>query len=100
MACRTDARATQFAAIPVPLNEEDGYHIHPDKVSEEIARGTGVILTSNPRNPAGRVVAGPGRAGGRGGGRGGAARGGGEGGAGGDDASDGGGATGGAAGST
>ncbi|KAL6400615.1 hypothetical protein AUP68_16328 [Ilyonectria robusta] len=48
-----------FAAIPVPLNESDGYHIHPDKIAEEIARGTSVILTSNPRNPTGRVVANP-----------------------------------------
>ena len=47
---------SQFAAIPVPLSEEDGYHINPDVVSAEIARGTGVILTSNPRNPTGRVV--------------------------------------------
>ncbi|ATY66748.1 aminotransferase class I and II [Cordyceps militaris] len=48
-----------FAAIPVPLSEEDGYHIHPDKIAEEISRGTSVILTSNPRNPTGRVVANP-----------------------------------------
>lgn len=48
-----------FAAIPVPLSEEDGYHIHPEKIAEEIARGTGVIITSNPRNPTGRVVANP-----------------------------------------
>lgn len=48
-----------FAAIPVPLSEEDGYHIHPEKIEEEIARGTGVILTSNPRNPTGRVVQNP-----------------------------------------
>ncbi|KUI55339.1 Aspartate aminotransferase [Cytospora mali] len=48
-----------FAAIPVPLDEEDGYHIHPDKIAEEIRRGTGVILTSNPRNPTGRVVQNP-----------------------------------------
>ncbi|CAK7222731.1 hypothetical protein SBRCBS47491_004959 [Sporothrix bragantina] len=48
-----------FAAIPVPLKEEDGYHIHPDKIADEIARGTGVILTSNPRNPTGRVVTNP-----------------------------------------
>ncbi|KAJ4306676.1 hypothetical protein N0V88_000040 [Collariella sp. IMI 366227] len=48
-----------FAAIPVPLSEEDGYHIHADKIAEEIARGTGVILTSNPRNPTGRVVQNP-----------------------------------------
>jgi aspartate/methionine/tyrosine aminotransferase len=50
---------SQFAAIPVPLSEEDGYHIHPDKIAEEIARGTGVIITSNPRNPTGRVVQNP-----------------------------------------
>ncbi|KAK1778466.1 pyridoxal phosphate-dependent transferase [Copromyces sp. CBS 386.78] len=48
-----------FAAIPVPLSEEDGYHIHPEKIAEEIARGTSVIITSNPRNPTGRVVANP-----------------------------------------
>jgi DNA-binding transcriptional MocR family regulator len=49
----------QFAAIPVPLSEKDGYHINPEKIAEEIARGTSVILTSNPRNPTGRVVANP-----------------------------------------
>ena len=49
----------QFAAIPSPLSESDGYHIHPDKIAEEIARGTSVILTSNPRNPTGRVVKNP-----------------------------------------
>lgn len=49
----------QFAAIPSPLAEEDGYHIHPDKIAEEIARGTSVILTSNPRNPTGKVVKNP-----------------------------------------
>ncbi|KAL3290827.1 aminotransferase class I and II [Colletotrichum asianum] len=48
-----------FSAIPVPLAEEDGYHIHPDRISEEISRGSSVILTSNPRNPTGRVVANP-----------------------------------------
>ncbi|MCJ1401521.1 hypothetical protein MMC11_004735 [Xylographa trunciseda] len=48
-----------FAAIPSPLSEADGYHIHPDKISEEIARGTSVILTSNPRNPTGQVVCNP-----------------------------------------
>ena len=48
-----------FAAVPSPLSEADGYHIHPDKISEEIARGTSVILTSNPRNPTGQVVANP-----------------------------------------
>lgn len=55
----SDLHELQFAAIPVPLSEEDGYHIHPDKIAEEIARGTSVILTSNPRNPTGRVVANP-----------------------------------------
>ncbi|KAK1985182.1 aminotransferase class I and II [Colletotrichum cereale] len=48
-----------FSAIPVPLAEEDGYHIHPDRIAEEISRGSSVILTSNPRNPTGRVVANP-----------------------------------------
>ena len=48
-----------FAAIPSPLSEADGYHIHPDKISDEIARGTSVILTSNPRNPTGQVVCNP-----------------------------------------
>lgn len=49
----------QFAAIPSPLAESDNYHIHPDKIAEEIARGTSVILTSNPRNPTGQVVKNP-----------------------------------------
>ncbi|MCJ1230350.1 hypothetical protein MMC12_007023 [Toensbergia leucococca] len=48
-----------FAAIPSPLSEADGYHIHPDKIAEELSRGTSVILTSNPRNPTGQVVANP-----------------------------------------
>ena len=48
-----------FAAIPVPLSEADGYHIHADKIAEEIARGTSVILTSNPRNPTGHMVKNP-----------------------------------------
>lgn len=48
-----------FSAIPTPLSEEDGYHIHPAKVAEEIARGTSVILTSNPRNPTGKMVVNP-----------------------------------------
>mgnify|MGYP001155180031 CR=1 FL=1 len=30
--------------------------MHPDKIAEEISRGTSVILTSNPRNPTGHVV--------------------------------------------
>lgn len=48
-----------FAAIPIPLSGKDNYHIHPDKIQEEIARGTSVILTSNPRNPTGQVVTNP-----------------------------------------
>lgn len=48
-----------FSTIPVPLRREDNYHIHPAKVAEEIARGTSVILTSNPRNPTGQVLANP-----------------------------------------
>lgn len=48
-----------FAAVPIPLSREDKYHIHPDKIKEEIKRGTSVILTSNPRNPAGKMVANP-----------------------------------------
>ena len=46
------------AAIPVPLNREDNYHINPAKIEEEISRGTSVILTSNPRNPTGQSHAG------------------------------------------
>jgi aspartate/methionine/tyrosine aminotransferase len=45
-----------FAAIPIPLSGQDKYHIHPDKIQEEIKRGTSVILTSNPRNPTGKMV--------------------------------------------
>ncbi|KAI9741397.1 MAG: hypothetical protein M1834_003114 [Cirrosporium novae-zelandiae] len=48
-----------FATIPIPLSEQDNYHIHPDKIAEEIARGTSVILTSNPRNPTGQVITNP-----------------------------------------
>ncbi|KAI9666845.1 MAG: hypothetical protein M1829_005648 [Trizodia sp. TS-e1964] len=48
-----------FAAIPSLLSHEDGYHIHVEKIGEEITRGTSVILTSNPRNPTGRVVRNP-----------------------------------------
>ena len=46
-----------FAAIPVPLSAKDGYHIHADKIAEEIARGASIILTSNPRNPTGAKMA-------------------------------------------
>ncbi|KAF2857665.1 PLP-dependent transferase [Piedraia hortae CBS 480.64] len=45
-----------FVSIPIPLSKVDGYHIHPDKIEEEIKRGTSVILTSNPRNPTGKMV--------------------------------------------
>ena len=48
-----------FAAIPIPLSREDHYHIHAAKIDEEIKRGTSVILTSNPRNPTGKMVANP-----------------------------------------
>ncbi|EPS37874.1 hypothetical protein H072_8349 [Dactylellina haptotyla CBS 200.50] len=48
-----------FAAVPSPLSESDGYHIHPDKIAEELARGVSVIITSNPRNPTGGVVKNP-----------------------------------------
>jgi aspartate/methionine/tyrosine aminotransferase len=48
-----------FSAIPIPLSQQDGYHMHPDKIAEEIARGTSVILTSNPRNPTGQVLTNP-----------------------------------------
>ncbi|KAL5336785.1 pyridoxal phosphate-dependent transferase [Aspergillus crustosus] len=45
-----------IAPIPMPLAQDDHYHIHPNKIAEEIARGTSVILTSNPRNPTGHFV--------------------------------------------
>lgn len=45
-----------FVAIPSPLSAKDGYHIHADKIAEELARGTSVILTSNPRNPTGHAL--------------------------------------------
>ncbi|KAJ6017707.1 hypothetical protein N7451_001086 [Penicillium sp. IBT 35674x] len=45
-----------IAPIPMPLSQDDHYHIHPNKIAEEIARGTQVILTSNPRNPTGHFV--------------------------------------------
>lgn len=43
-------------AVPSPLSGEDGYHIHADKIAEELARGTSIILTSNPRNPTGHAL--------------------------------------------
>ncbi|KAL9129767.1 MAG: hypothetical protein Q9217_001879 [Psora testacea] len=48
-----------FAAIPSPLSDKDSYHIHPEKIEDEISRGTSVILTSNPRNPTGQVLTNP-----------------------------------------
>jgi len=48
-----------FAAIPIPLSRDDKYHIHADKIEDEIRRGTSVILTSNPRNPTGKMVVNP-----------------------------------------
>ena len=47
-----------FAAIPIPLEKKDAYHIHADKIEEEIRRGVSVFITSNPRNPAGNMVTG------------------------------------------
>lgn len=44
------------------MSAEDGYQIHPEKIAEEIRRGTSVILTSNPRNPTGHTVKNPGLA--------------------------------------
>lgn len=48
-----------FSTIPIPLKREDAYHIHPDKIDEEVQRGTSVILTSNPRNPTGQMIVNP-----------------------------------------
>ncbi|KAH0612414.1 uncharacterized protein H6S33_010466 [Morchella sextelata] len=47
-----------FAAVPSPLDESDGYKIHPEKIREEVKRGVSVILTSNPRNPTGHMLSG------------------------------------------
>ncbi|KAL9115100.1 MAG: hypothetical protein Q9227_000894 [Pyrenula ochraceoflavens] len=48
-----------FSAIPIPLSMTDGYAIHSDIVASEIARGTSVIITSNPRNPTGHTTVNP-----------------------------------------
>jgi len=48
-----------FSAIPIPLEKEDRYHLHAEKVAEEVRRGTSVLLTSNPRNPTGMMLANP-----------------------------------------
>jgi DNA-binding transcriptional MocR family regulator len=49
----------QFTPIPVLLNEEDNYTVHPDQVAEQVERGVSAILTSNPRNPVGSSVRNP-----------------------------------------
>jgi aspartate/methionine/tyrosine aminotransferase len=48
-----------FSAIPIPLEKKDNYHIHADKIEEEIRRGVSVFITSNPRNPAGNMLTAP-----------------------------------------
>lgn len=48
-----------FSAIPIPLDKKDNYHIHADKIEEEIRRGVSVFITSNPRNPSGNMTTGP-----------------------------------------
>lgn len=48
-----------FGTIPVPLNRDDNYTIRPQCIVDEIARGTSVFLTSNPRNPTGMVIKNP-----------------------------------------
>lgn len=45
--------------VPVPLNKDDFYHISERRVADEISRGASIILTSNPRNPTGKVIANP-----------------------------------------
>ncbi|ORX59622.1 aminotransferase [Hesseltinella vesiculosa] len=49
----------RFVPIPTPLDEDSNYHIDPDMVEREIrGRGLSMIVSSNPRNPSGGVVAG------------------------------------------
>ncbi|CAI4211553.1 unnamed protein product [Parascedosporium putredinis] len=48
-----------FVSIPVPLSADTDYQLDPETISQEIARGASIILTSNPRNPTGRVVKNP-----------------------------------------
>ena len=45
-----------FSALPIPLDKKDNYHIHADKIDEEIRRGVSVFITSNPRNPSGNMT--------------------------------------------
>ncbi|RKP15196.1 aminotransferase [Piptocephalis cylindrospora] len=49
----------KFVPIPTPLDEDDGYHVHPKVLRKEITgRGLGVVVISNPRNPTGQMVEG------------------------------------------
>ncbi|ODV73346.1 pyridoxal phosphate-dependent aminotransferase [Cyberlindnera jadinii NRRL Y-1542] len=45
-----------FAPIPVPLYETDGYKIDLKIIKGELNRGVSAILTSNPRNPTGQCL--------------------------------------------
>jgi aspartate/methionine/tyrosine aminotransferase len=45
-----------FAPIPVPLYETDGYKIDLKIIKGELNRGVSAILTSNPRNPTGQCM--------------------------------------------
>lgn len=45
-----------FAPIPVPLYETDGYKIDLKIIKNELNRGVSAILTSNPRNPTGQAM--------------------------------------------
>lgn len=45
-----------FAPIPVPLYETDGYKIDLKIIRGELSRGVSAILTSNPRNPTGQAM--------------------------------------------
>jgi aspartate/methionine/tyrosine aminotransferase len=45
-----------FSTIPIPTTRDDNYRLNPNRIEEEISRGTSVILTSNPRNPTGQVM--------------------------------------------
>ncbi|ODQ51961.1 aminotransferase class I and II [Saitoella complicata NRRL Y-17804] len=47
-----------FSPFPIPLSEEDKYHVNEDLIRDELKRGVSVILTSNPRNPTGQVLRG------------------------------------------
>lgn len=46
-----------LAPIPVPLAEEDNYHVRLELVKNELDRGVLALLTSNPRNPTGMHMA-------------------------------------------